>query len=273
MKAELKNIKSLVASDELEQALDALSDLFENSSFARDIIRQQSRFKALRKVNNKGIISIQEATVERNKISEAILDLIDEIELFENQAQLQRRSRIFLSKYKYPFFLSLLIAISLSGFFIFQQRQNNIEKKQIQKLDREIAARIARIDIPSWYRILLIQDSTIDLQARLLKKPADDQVIMDEFKDKSLKSLIIDLMERVDTHEKVSLEEALEELTAIENKYLSGLMVKEPSLVFEFTEDLISFNNIRWSTYNQLDEEAYIRIVDTLQILLNQFYE
>ena len=68
------NIQNLVANGQLEKALDALSDTFPDQQ--SDIILLKSRLNSLNRNVRLGIIAPNQANIERNRITAAILDLV-----------------------------------------------------------------------------------------------------------------------------------------------------------------------------------------------------
>ncbi len=78
-------VKSHVANDNLKAALEVMTAFLEHEDedMHNDAIMLQSSFNRLNRKINKGIIDEKDATLEANKISNAILDLNEEVKLLE----------------------------------------------------------------------------------------------------------------------------------------------------------------------------------------------
>lgn len=73
-------IGELVSKNKLQEALDELKEIFDNSQTLNDIIIQSSNFNAIKREIRNGTISFDVANINLNKIRIAILQLAEEIE-------------------------------------------------------------------------------------------------------------------------------------------------------------------------------------------------
>ncbi|AEE48012.1 NB-ARC domain-containing protein [Haliscomenobacter hydrossis] len=76
----LSKIRQLIADDELPAALRQLHSLLENSRKLDEVIQQSGRFTHILKQIRLGTVHFEDATVTRNQISAALLELLSEIE-------------------------------------------------------------------------------------------------------------------------------------------------------------------------------------------------
>ena len=76
----LDHIRAHIQKDELSAALQQLRDLLENSPKLDEVIQQTGRFAHIRKQIRLGTVHFEDATVTRNQISAALLELVSEIE-------------------------------------------------------------------------------------------------------------------------------------------------------------------------------------------------
>ncbi|MDX2067506.1 MAG: tetratricopeptide repeat protein [Haliscomenobacter sp.] len=76
----LDHIRTHIQKDELSAALQQLRDLLENSPKLDEVIQQTGRFAHIRKQIRLGTVHFEDATVTRNQISAALLELVSEIE-------------------------------------------------------------------------------------------------------------------------------------------------------------------------------------------------
>ena len=74
-----QNIRELIARDELEQALQQLRQLLDNTPQLNEVLQQSGRFADIRKQIRLGVVSHAEATLTQNQIRHALLELLDEI--------------------------------------------------------------------------------------------------------------------------------------------------------------------------------------------------
>lgn len=75
-------IKTLVAKGKLDKALDALAKLAEDkadSDLSNSVILLQGRLARLTRDENMGVIGLSDALLERNKLTAAVLGLVDEV--------------------------------------------------------------------------------------------------------------------------------------------------------------------------------------------------
>jgi Effector-associated domain 11 len=75
-----KTMSSLIAKDELEQAITMLSKLLHNSPKLDEVILQSGRLSDIKKQIRLGVVNFNEANVERNRIRAALLSFVGEIE-------------------------------------------------------------------------------------------------------------------------------------------------------------------------------------------------
>ena len=75
-----KTMSSLIAKDELEQAIGMLSKLLENSPKLDEVILQSGRLSDIKKQIRLGIVDFNEVHIERNRIRAALLSFVGEIE-------------------------------------------------------------------------------------------------------------------------------------------------------------------------------------------------
>ncbi|MCY7328848.1 MAG: hypothetical protein LH618_09885 [Saprospiraceae bacterium] len=78
--AYLKNIRNLIAQNELDEAIKQLRLLLENSPKLDEIILQSARFHDIRRQIRLGVVSHAEATLTQNQIRAGLLDLLRDIE-------------------------------------------------------------------------------------------------------------------------------------------------------------------------------------------------
>ena len=89
MKTKLSRIRELLANDDLQSIFKQLKTLFEHSPKLSEIIHQNARFSAITKQIRLGIVSYEDATMTKNQIRLAVLELIDEIEIQGDSPELQ----------------------------------------------------------------------------------------------------------------------------------------------------------------------------------------
>lgn len=85
----IKDIRQLIANDDLPPALSKLQTLLENSPKLDEVIHQSGRFADIRKQIRLGTVSHENATLTRNQISIGILDLLDELKSQQEQPEIQ----------------------------------------------------------------------------------------------------------------------------------------------------------------------------------------
>jgi hypothetical protein len=79
-KAFLEQIRHLIGNNELQQALEQLRALLENSPKLDEVILQSARFQDIRQQIRLGRVSHADAQVTKNQIREGLLDLLQEME-------------------------------------------------------------------------------------------------------------------------------------------------------------------------------------------------
>ena len=79
-KAYTKNIRNLIAQNELDEAIKQLRLLLENSPKLDEAILQSARFEDIRRQIRLGVVNHAEANLTQNQIRAGLLDLLREIE-------------------------------------------------------------------------------------------------------------------------------------------------------------------------------------------------
>jgi len=79
-KAYIKNIRNLIAKNELDEAIKQLRLLLENSPKLDEAILQSARFHDIRRQISLGLVNHAEATLTQNQIRAGLLDLLRDIE-------------------------------------------------------------------------------------------------------------------------------------------------------------------------------------------------
>jgi hypothetical protein len=78
MKDYIPEIKKLIASDHISEALDLLSTHATSADISKQALHLQSRLSRVQQKERKNTISHESATLERNQITEAVLELLDQ---------------------------------------------------------------------------------------------------------------------------------------------------------------------------------------------------
>jgi thioredoxin-like negative regulator of GroEL len=98
----INQIRDLIANNQLEQALSTIRALLEHSPQLNEAILNMARFQELRQQIRKGAIDHEEATLTKNQITLASLDLLTEIEKQtqkpEIEEEVQRATSIIHNK-------------------------------------------------------------------------------------------------------------------------------------------------------------------------------
>ena len=76
----IKQVRELIARNELDAALLQLRELFDQSPQLDEVILQSSRYHDIKKLIRLGLVSHPEAAVTQQQIKDGLLDLIREIE-------------------------------------------------------------------------------------------------------------------------------------------------------------------------------------------------
>ncbi len=76
----LERIRELIAGDELDEALQLLRKLLDNTRKLDEALHQAGRFADIRRQIRLGTVSHEDATLTKNQIRAALLDLVSEIE-------------------------------------------------------------------------------------------------------------------------------------------------------------------------------------------------
>jgi len=77
-KNQLERVRQLIREAEMEEAIDLLSDLVEDTELADDILQLAGRYRKYKKRVIKGVLSQENQQVTENQITEALMELIDE---------------------------------------------------------------------------------------------------------------------------------------------------------------------------------------------------
>lgn len=97
----LTNIRSLIATDNLNEALPLLQKLLVGSPKLNDIILQSARWHDITHQIHQGIVAFEEANVSKNKIRMALLELLQEIDdLQQTQAPIKAEVEKYTSEGK-----------------------------------------------------------------------------------------------------------------------------------------------------------------------------
>ncbi|MFN4081775.1 MAG: hypothetical protein ACK4NS_12815 [Saprospiraceae bacterium] len=80
------HIRQLIAQDKLDQALQQLRKLLDNTPQLNEVLQQSGRFADIRKLIRLGVVSHAEATLTRDQIRSALRELLDEIGKQQAQA-------------------------------------------------------------------------------------------------------------------------------------------------------------------------------------------
>lgn len=75
-----KKIFELVGDDQLQPAIETLRQLLQDAPLLDEAVIQSARYTDLMRQIRLGTLKTQEATVEKNRIRSAVLDLVQEIE-------------------------------------------------------------------------------------------------------------------------------------------------------------------------------------------------
>jgi len=76
----MKNIRDLIARNELTQALQQLRTILDNSPLMDEAVLQAARFADIRKQIRQGLVGHEEANLTQNKIRAGLLELLGEME-------------------------------------------------------------------------------------------------------------------------------------------------------------------------------------------------
>jgi len=78
--AYITHLKDLIAQDKLGQVIADLQGLFQGSPAFNEVILQSSRYNQLKAAIRTGTIMLEDANIERNKLTLALLEMIDDFE-------------------------------------------------------------------------------------------------------------------------------------------------------------------------------------------------
>ncbi len=158
---DIEKIKELIQNDELEKALNELDNLLKDNNSIKEILFQKGRFSNLLTRDRLGIISFDDANLERNKIRKSIIDLISEWEKGQlPKSNLERVNEFFIRNRNLLFKLFLAIAVSLIvGFFI---TKNN--EKKIIDVAKYIELGNDKFEKEKWQDALFYFDALVKLE-------------------------------------------------------------------------------------------------------------
>lgn len=77
-------IRKLIANDNLPEAIRQLNALFKNSAKLNEAILQSARFEDISRQIRIGVVTAEEANLEKNKIRMGILDLLNTLEVSDD---------------------------------------------------------------------------------------------------------------------------------------------------------------------------------------------
>jgi len=87
----IKKLNNLVANGQIKEVLDELKLIFKSSDKLNEIILQSARYNDLKEKIRKGILDYENASISKNKITLAILELISEIdEALETNSEVKK---------------------------------------------------------------------------------------------------------------------------------------------------------------------------------------
>ncbi|MFM9950567.1 MAG: peptidoglycan-binding protein [Saprospiraceae bacterium] len=95
------NLKRLIAKGNLENTISQLQDSASETPLLNNVILQSSRLSNLSKEIHEGVIRLEDIQIERNKITKAVLSLIDEIDYeIKNNYKIKEEVDRFLISHK-----------------------------------------------------------------------------------------------------------------------------------------------------------------------------
>jgi len=93
-------LKKLIAKGKLKKAISHLQELTNDTPLLNKVILQSSRLSILSKEIHEGILRFDDIQIERNKITKAVLSLIDEIDFeIRNNKEVENEVDQFLNSY------------------------------------------------------------------------------------------------------------------------------------------------------------------------------
>jgi tetratricopeptide (TPR) repeat protein len=136
---DIKKIKELIQKDEIEKALNSLDGLFQDNDSLKEILFQKGRFSNLLRSDRLGVVSPNEANLERNKIRKSIIDLITEWENNRIPKSNQDKLKDFFNQNKiFAFRFFLITTLIVVGFFMTNNYlKTNIDKSKYVQLGNE----------------------------------------------------------------------------------------------------------------------------------------
>lgn len=99
----MKKLVSLLAKDKLEKLISILQQLLKNSSKLDEVIVQSSRYNDVMRQIRLGIISTQDANIEKNKIRFALIDMVRTLELeMDKSVEIEKEIERSYSIWSFP---------------------------------------------------------------------------------------------------------------------------------------------------------------------------
>lgn len=102
----IKSIGELIGKDDLALAIQKLYALLKDSPKLDEAILQSARYNDVLKQIRLGVVDFEQANLTKNQIRYALLDLVHEIEIQENEPNIQSEILRFLKKSEYDLFIS-----------------------------------------------------------------------------------------------------------------------------------------------------------------------
>jgi tetratricopeptide (TPR) repeat protein len=136
---DIKKIKELIEKDELKKALDSLDVLLQDNHSLKEILYQKGRFTNLLRSDRLGVVSYDEANLERNKIRKSVIDLVAACENKQLPKSNQKAIKDFFSRNKSPAFKLLLVVAFLAGSFFIVNNflEKNVDEGKYLQLGEE----------------------------------------------------------------------------------------------------------------------------------------
>ena len=75
-----QSIRTLIAEDNIEEAIARLQIFLENKAELKEVLLQSARYAAINKKIQQGIVSVENADLTNNQIRTSLLEVVDECE-------------------------------------------------------------------------------------------------------------------------------------------------------------------------------------------------
>lgn len=111
---EISAIRKLIRNDELPQAIVALNSFLDNSPQMNEVILHSAKYNDLAKQIRLGVIDSHSASIYKNQIRISILELLSEIETYENEVPKEKFT--IRNKYWMYFFIATILIILIMIF-------------------------------------------------------------------------------------------------------------------------------------------------------------